>query len=73
LRNWMGRDLDTESVPGGPLTPQKQYRIIAHDRRYVAVTDGERLAEVVDRDEVVLAAQMDRRIGKPLRSAKPRR
>lgn len=68
LRRWMGRNLDTQSVPGGPLTPQKQYRIISHDRRYVALTDGQRLKEVVDRDEVVVAAQLDQRIGKRWRS-----
>lgn len=64
LRRWLGRNLDTQSVPAGPLTPLKQFRIISHDRRYVALTDGQHLEEVVDRDEVVVAAQLDQRIGK---------
>jgi hypothetical protein len=62
LRFWMGADLDTQSVPAGPLTAHKQYRIIGHDRRYVALTDGFRLADVVDRDELVIAAQIERRL-----------
>jgi hypothetical protein len=64
LRRWMGGDLDTQSVPGGPLTKQKQYRIISHNRRYVALTNRQRLEEVVDRDELVIATQLDRKFGK---------
>ena len=60
----MGGDLDTQSVPGGPLTKQKQYRIISHNRRYVALTNRQRLEEVVDRDELVIATQLDRKFGK---------
>ncbi|ORW03344.1 MULTISPECIES: hypothetical protein [Mycobacterium] len=63
LRLWMRGDLDTQSVPAGPLTAHRQYRIIAHDRRYVALTNGIRLEGVVDRDELVVAAQMERRVG----------
>jgi hypothetical protein len=63
LRRWLRGDLDTHSVPDGPLTPPKQYRIISHDRRYVALTDYERLKRVVDRDELITAAAIERRFG----------
>lgn len=59
----MRGDLDTQSVPSGPPTTQKKYRIISHDRRYVALTDGQRLEEVVDRDELIVATHMERRLG----------
>ena len=63
LRRWMQEDLDAQSVPSGPLTPHQRFRIVSQPRRYIALTTGERLDQVVDRDEVVAAAQMERRFG----------
>jgi hypothetical protein len=69
LQAWMRDDLDTQSVPSGPLTPHQRYRIVSQPRRYIALTTGERLDQVVDRDEVVTAAQMERRFGNPTATA----
>ena len=63
LQRWMQDDLDIQSVPSGPLTPHQRFRIVSQPRRYIALTTGERLDQVVDRDEVVTAAQMERRFG----------
>jgi hypothetical protein len=63
LQRWMQDDLDIQSVPNGPLTPHQRFRIVSQPRRYIALTTGERLDQVVDRDEVVTAAQMERRFG----------
>jgi hypothetical protein len=71
LRLWMRCRLDTRSVPAGQLTADKQYRIIAHDRRYVALTKGPRLEQVVDRDGLVAAAHVSRRLGAPGDEAEP--
>lgn len=63
LRRWMQEDLDIESVPSGPSTPHLRFRIVSRPRRYIALTIGDRLDRVIDRDEVVMAAQMERRFG----------
>jgi hypothetical protein len=63
LQRWMQDDLDVQSVPSGPLTPHQRFRIVSRPRRYTALTTGDRLDQVVDRNEVVAAAQMDRRFG----------
>jgi len=63
LRRWLRGDLDTHSVPDGPLTAQQQYRIISHDRRYVALTDYQTLKKVAARDELIAAAALERRFG----------
>jgi hypothetical protein len=63
LQRWMQDDLDIQSVPSGPLTPHQRFRIVSRPRRYTALTTGERLDQVVDRNEVVAAAQMERRFG----------
>jgi hypothetical protein len=63
LQRWMQDDLDIQSVPNGPLTPHQRFRIVSQPRRYIALTTGERLDQVVDRDEVVAAAQTERRFG----------
>jgi hypothetical protein len=65
LQAWMQTELDTQSVPNGPLTPHQRYRIVSQPRRYIALTTDERLDQVVDRDEIVTAAQMERRFGNP--------
>jgi hypothetical protein len=69
LQRWMQDDLDIQSVPNGPLTPHQRFRIVSQPRRYIALTTGERLDQVVDRDEVVTAAQMERRFGAPTAAA----
>ncbi len=63
LRRWMQEDLDIQSVPSGPVTPHQRFRIVSQPRRYVALTIGDRLDRVLDRDEVVTVAQMERRFG----------
>ena len=63
LQRWMQDDLDVEAVPTGPLTPHQRFRIVSRPRRYIALTTGEHLDQVVDRNEVVAAAQMERRFG----------
>lgn len=63
LRRWLGANLDTGSVSAGPLTPLKQYQVISHRRRYVAITEEGRLAQVINRDDMALAARLDRKVG----------
>jgi hypothetical protein len=69
LQRWMQDDLDIQSVPNGPLTPHQRFRIVSRPRRYIALTTGERLDQVVDRDEVVTAALTERRFGAPTTGA----
>src|SRR6476646_359463 len=63
LELWLQDDLDIRSVPNGALTPYQRFRIVSEPRRYVALTSGDHRDQVVDRDEVVTAAQMQRRFG----------
>jgi hypothetical protein len=54
LRHWLGRDLDTESLPYGPLTPSLRYRITSRARQYTALTSQRRLMAVVDGNELAI-------------------
>jgi Gamma-glutamyl cyclotransferase, AIG2-like len=65
LRELLGRDLDTESFPYGPLTPVLRYRIISRALGFSALTDGSRLVDVVDRNELAIRsanAELESRI-----------
>ena len=65
LRKCLGKKLDRGSVPDGPLTERRQYRIISHDHRYVALTNHRRFKKVVDRDMLaveVARAQLERTV-----------
>jgi hypothetical protein len=63
LRRWLGANLDTGSVSAGPLTPLRQYQVISHPRRYVAITEEGRLDQVINRDDMALAARLNRKVG----------
>jgi hypothetical protein len=52
LRNWLGADLDTEALRDGPLNALTRYRINQRSQRYTALTDGPRLAAIVDGNEI---------------------
>jgi hypothetical protein len=54
LKSWLKGDLDQDSLPYGPLTPLLRYRVIERRPRFTALTDGPRMAAVVDRDELAL-------------------
>jgi hypothetical protein len=65
LRRWLLGVLDTQSVSYGPLTAQKQYRILSWDGDYVALTNHGRLERVVDRDKLAVqfaTAQLGQRV-----------
>ena len=65
LRRWLRGVLDTQSVFYGPLTTQKQFRIISWGGDYVALTNRGRLERVVDRDKLAVqaaTAQLGRRL-----------
>jgi hypothetical protein len=59
LREWLPASLDTRSVRDEPLNERLLYRILSHDRRYVALTDDSRLMRVIDRDELALQMATD--------------
>jgi len=67
LRRWLTRDdLDDEPLPYGPLTPLLRYRIAIRPYRYSALTDGQRLVAIIDRDELArrsTVAELAQRLG----------
>jgi hypothetical protein len=66
LMEWLQADLDTESLPYGPLGPILRYRICTRSQRYSALTNASQLVAIVDRDEVAvrtMVAELEQRFG----------
>jgi hypothetical protein len=66
LLRWLETDIDTESVPYGPLGPTLRYRITTRPHRYTAMTSNSQLVAIVDRDELAVrsaVAELEQRLG----------
>jgi len=49
---WLDRELDTQDLRYGPLTPLMRYCVVSRPLRFTALTLDSRLMAVVDRDEL---------------------